>query len=208
MERVSEWLLLAPEGDRQLIVIVLGQLARGVKRVSWKRVRERLDAENSPRGLGMRYSRAIDAHRQALSKQREPRPWAGDDGGRCGPRGGTKAALRGDSRRNFWQFSGCVAVKVRGDGEMKIKGVRHAPPFRAFYGYAGRTRLTGTLPRSESGQAGSMPKRLGGLAPRVQAAPKQVESFYASPPGASSGRGAGATRTMPRPRPGRSRASG
>jgi 5-methylcytosine-specific restriction protein A len=30
------------------------------------------------------------------------------------------------------------------------------------------------------GRLASMPKRLGGLAPRVQAAPKQVESFYAS----------------------------
>jgi hypothetical protein len=56
-------------GDRQLIVIVLGQLARGVKRVSWKRVRERLDAENSPRGLGMRYSRSITRIAQALSKR-------------------------------------------------------------------------------------------------------------------------------------------
>jgi hypothetical protein len=95
MERVSEWLQLAPEGDRQLIVIVLGQLARGAKRVSWKAVRERLDAENSPRGLGMRYSRAIARIAQALSKRREPRPWAGDDE----PDTGLADALKRPSRR-------------------------------------------------------------------------------------------------------------
>lgn len=79
MDRVSEWLLLAPEADRQLIVIVIGQLAQGVARVSWKKVRTLLDAENSPRGLGMRYSRAVTRIARALTKLREPRPWADQD---------------------------------------------------------------------------------------------------------------------------------
>jgi hypothetical protein len=95
MERVSEWLQLAPEGDRQLIVIVLGQLAGGAKRVSWAKVRARLDAEISPRGLGQRYSRAIAAIARALTKGREPRPWAGEDAAEAG----AEEALLRPSRR-------------------------------------------------------------------------------------------------------------
>jgi hypothetical protein len=101
-DRVSEWLLLAPEADRQLIVIVLGQLARGVKRVSWKKVRSMLDAEISPRGLGMRYSRSIAAIVRALAAAREPRPWAGEDQAMTALREGYErltARLRQPSRR-------------------------------------------------------------------------------------------------------------
>jgi hypothetical protein len=81
MHQVSEWLLLAPERDRQLIAVVLGQLARGAKRVSWKRVRARLSAENTERGLGMRYSRAVTAIAQELTRRRVARPWATEDEG-------------------------------------------------------------------------------------------------------------------------------
>jgi hypothetical protein len=81
MHQVSEWLLLAPERDRQLIAAVLGQLARGANRVSWKKVRARLSAENSERGLGMRYSRAITTIAQALTRQRVPRSSSTHDEG-------------------------------------------------------------------------------------------------------------------------------
>jgi hypothetical protein len=97
MHQVSEWLLLAPERDRQLIALVLGQLARGAKRVSWKRVRARLSAENSERGLGMRYSRAITAIAQELTRRRVARPWATSDDGDAEA---LIAALRAVSRRS------------------------------------------------------------------------------------------------------------
>lgn len=78
MEQISEWLQYAPERDRQLIVVVLSQLARGAKRVSWTKVQRRLDSENSSRGLGMRYSRAIAKIAQELTKRRVARSWEGE----------------------------------------------------------------------------------------------------------------------------------
>lgn len=68
MEEASEWLLLAPERDRQIIVLALSQRAAGFKRVRWAKVREAMATEHGTRSLGMRYSRAITAIANALNK--------------------------------------------------------------------------------------------------------------------------------------------
>jgi hypothetical protein len=70
---------------RQRRAVASDPKAHGVKRVSWSRVRELLDAENSPHGLGMRYSRAVTRIAQALTKLREPRPWATDEAPETAP---------------------------------------------------------------------------------------------------------------------------
>jgi hypothetical protein len=61
MNEVSEWLRFAPEADRQLVVLALAQLAAGRKRVSWTRVRRKMNAEVGTRALGQRFTRAISS---------------------------------------------------------------------------------------------------------------------------------------------------
>lgn len=70
MEAAAEWFSVVPKRDKRLVVLGLAQLAADRPSISWKRVRARLDAEISPRGLGMRYSRALTRVANALNAGR------------------------------------------------------------------------------------------------------------------------------------------
>lgn len=67
MEAAAEWFAVVPDRDKRLVVLALAQLASDRPSVSWARVRARLEEEISPRGLGMRYSRALTRVANALN---------------------------------------------------------------------------------------------------------------------------------------------
>jgi hypothetical protein len=69
MVEASEWIAHAPERDRRLVAIVLALKAKGVRKVLWSRIWERLGrGRPGPDGLRKRYSRAITDIAQALSR--------------------------------------------------------------------------------------------------------------------------------------------
>lgn len=57
-DQVSEWLAIVPEQDRRLVVLALCDMARG-RRVSWLRMRTRLDVQLTGEALSWRYRQAI-----------------------------------------------------------------------------------------------------------------------------------------------------
>lgn len=67
-DRISEWLahVEKPE-DRKLIVVASGYLARGSKRVPWRKVKHQLGVKFGEDGLRRRYERAIGAIAKALN---------------------------------------------------------------------------------------------------------------------------------------------
>lgn len=75
MEGRLGWLSFAAETDRKLVEVVLVQKAAGKGRLSWSRIREKmmrspawLGIAGSTRGLGMRYSRAVQAVTIAVNR--------------------------------------------------------------------------------------------------------------------------------------------
>ena len=58
-DEASEWLRLVPEADRDLVVLALGFLASGQKRVPWMRLRRPLGVKFGADGLRKRYHRAL-----------------------------------------------------------------------------------------------------------------------------------------------------
>jgi hypothetical protein len=72
-DAVSEWLRIVPDKDRRLVVLVLNERARGQARIRWSAIRKRLEADIGPRGLGMRYSRAITAIVRQLKSRKTAR---------------------------------------------------------------------------------------------------------------------------------------
>lgn len=69
MVEASEWIAHAPQRDRRLVAIVLALKARGVRKVLWTKIWERLGrGRPGPDGLRKRYSRAITDIAQALSR--------------------------------------------------------------------------------------------------------------------------------------------
>lgn len=57
-DEATEWLLLVPERDRRLVIMALGYLAKGDKRIPWLKIARRLRILGAE-GLRKRYSRAI-----------------------------------------------------------------------------------------------------------------------------------------------------
>lgn len=59
MVEASEWMRFVPERDRRLVVLVLGYLARGERRVPWMKLKRRIGVKFGADGLRKRYSRAL-----------------------------------------------------------------------------------------------------------------------------------------------------
>lgn len=74
MESRLAWLLLVPESDRKLVWVALVEIAAARGRISWRRIRAKLEENRrwrevsvSSRGLGQRYSRAIATVTKAVN---------------------------------------------------------------------------------------------------------------------------------------------
>jgi hypothetical protein len=67
MTEASEWLRHVREEDRRLVVLVLGYLAKGEKKVPWLKVKRRMGVAYGADGLRKRYSRAITAIANVLN---------------------------------------------------------------------------------------------------------------------------------------------
>lgn len=61
MEEAFGWLAVVPEGDRRIVALAIGQLARGKRAVSWSAMKRKLRLTRGADGLRMRYGRAIAA---------------------------------------------------------------------------------------------------------------------------------------------------
>ncbi|MGE0178972.1 MAG: hypothetical protein AB7O91_04025 [Sphingomonas sp.] len=72
MEEATEWLGLVPDGDRRLVVLVLGQKLRGAREVDWPAIRSKLSAEISRKGLYRRYRRAVARVANTLNERGLP----------------------------------------------------------------------------------------------------------------------------------------
>lgn len=69
MIEASEWMVHVEDRDRRLVAVVLTLKAKGVKRVLWTRIWDRLGrGAPGPDGLRMRYSRAITDIAKRLSR--------------------------------------------------------------------------------------------------------------------------------------------
>ncbi len=75
-DEACAWIESVAEGDRRIVVLGAMQLAAGATRISWKRLRTKLEAgpgmvAGAPRigerGLGQRYSRALSMIAQKLN---------------------------------------------------------------------------------------------------------------------------------------------
>lgn len=76
MESRLAWLHLVPESDRKLVWVALVHIASNPGRISWRKIRARLEENRrwrevsiSNRGLGQRYSRSITAVARHLNAQ-------------------------------------------------------------------------------------------------------------------------------------------
>jgi hypothetical protein len=69
MEEATEWLLVVPEVDRRLVVIVLTLRARGVNQGLWPQVRNLMGLKWGLEGLRKRYSRGLTAVARHLNSQ-------------------------------------------------------------------------------------------------------------------------------------------
>lgn len=72
MEEASEWLRFIGEADRRLVVIVLGIMASGEKRVPWSKIKRSMGIPYGADGLRMRYSRAIGRVAASLNAASPP----------------------------------------------------------------------------------------------------------------------------------------
>lgn len=61
MEEAFAWVAALPEGDRRVVGLVVGQLARGQREVSWAKLLRRLGRARGADGLRKQYGRAITA---------------------------------------------------------------------------------------------------------------------------------------------------
>ncbi len=61
MEEAFGWLKAVSEEDRRLVALVVTQLARGRREISWLRLLKRMGQEHGADGLRKRYGRAIAA---------------------------------------------------------------------------------------------------------------------------------------------------
>lgn len=59
MEEAFGWVLAAKEGDRRLIALAIGALARGEKRVPWTKLMRPMGLKLGQHGLRKRYERAM-----------------------------------------------------------------------------------------------------------------------------------------------------
>lgn len=59
MEEAFAWVLAAKEGDRRLIALAIGALARGHKQVPWMRLLKPMGLKLGSHGLRKRYDRAM-----------------------------------------------------------------------------------------------------------------------------------------------------
>jgi hypothetical protein len=72
MEEAFGWLNAVSQEDRRLVAIVITELARGKREVSWVRLLKRMGQEHGAEGLRKRYGRAIAAI-AALRNGKNPR---------------------------------------------------------------------------------------------------------------------------------------
>jgi hypothetical protein len=68
-DQASEWLAILPQHDRRLVVLALTDKARG-RRVSWLRMRTRLDVQVTGEALSWRYRQAIRRIAEHLTSTR------------------------------------------------------------------------------------------------------------------------------------------
>lgn len=61
MEEAFGWMAAVSQEDRRLVAMVIGELARGQREVSWRRMLGRMGLTRGADGLRMRYGRAIQA---------------------------------------------------------------------------------------------------------------------------------------------------
>ncbi len=67
-DRVSEWLgHIESEEDRRLVVVAVGYLQRGHKRVPWRKIKHRMRIRFGEDGLRKRFERALSAICNALN---------------------------------------------------------------------------------------------------------------------------------------------
>jgi hypothetical protein len=69
-DEATAWLLLVPEDDRRIVCLAVVQQARSGKRVDWGRMLREMGLARGKEGLRKRYSRAITALAQLLTRQR------------------------------------------------------------------------------------------------------------------------------------------